>query len=220
MTILYTNGCSYTANLRLEKTARYPSLLAWNLKWHLKDNSWPGSSNARIIRCTYKDCVRLKTTSSEKIVALIQLTHLFRTEIFNPTVKDNDWLDQSDPFTSIKPIDKDLPADQYQVAQWFLKTNTDESLLLGLLPQLLGLTSFFKQNQIDYLIYFGPKENCETISDNILFKELQKDNHVLDLAKFNMLDLTGKQMHPDAGGMQKIFEFFYPMLANFTDESD
>jgi hypothetical protein len=184
------------------------------------DNSWPGSSNSRIIRSAYKDCVKLKNTSNEKIVALIQLTHLFRTEIFTSAVQNNDWLDLHDPFTSIKPTDKNLSHEQQQFADGFFKINTDESLLLGLLPQLLGLASFFKQNQIDYLIYFGPREECETVRDNILFKELQKDTGILDLANFNMLNLTGKQQHPDNSGMQKIFEYFYEKLTDLADKSN
>jgi len=216
MTILYVNGCSYTANLKLEKHARYPSLLSYHLKWKLADNSWPGSSNARIIRCTVKDCLKLRNNSSEKIFALIQLTHLFRTELFTPTVENNDWLDITDAFSSIKPNDN-LSYEYKQYADSFFKINTFESLMLQLMPQLLGLTAFFKQNNIDYLIYFGPNENLVVDQNNILFQELQKDPSVLDLLGFNMLDLTGKQQHPDNGGMQLIFEYFYERLRNFTD---
>jgi len=212
MTILYVNGCSYTANLLLHKHARYPSLLAWHLKWHLRDNSWPGSSNARIIRCAYKDCLKIKNNSSEKIFALVQLTHLFRTEIFTPNIENNDWLDLHDPFSSIKPTNEDLSHEQRQYADGFFKINTNESLMLQLMPQILGLIAFFKQHNIDYYIYFGPKQDFRGVQNNILFQELQKDPGVVDLIEFNMLDLTGRQKHPTDGGMQQIFEFFYEKL--------
>lgn len=217
MTILYVNGCSYTANLLIDKHARYPSLLAWHLKWKLRDNSWPGSSNARIVRCAYKDCLTLKNNSSEKIVALIQLTHLFRTEFFTPEVENNDWLDGHDLFSSVKPNSEDLSYIQRQFTDGFFKINTAKSLMLQLMPQLLGLIAFFKQHNINYLIYFAPKEDRGEIKNNILFQELQKDAGVLDLIDFNMLDLTGEKTHPTNGGMQLIFDFFYKKLTNFTN---
>jgi hypothetical protein len=206
MTTLYVNGCSYTANLPIPKEHRYPSLLATHLGWNLADNSWPGSSNDRIIRCAYKDCIKLKNNSNDKLFALIQLTHLFRLELPDVDVRNNDWLDIDDPFTSIKPTDG---------YDWIFKIHTTETLLLRLIPNIIGLTSFFKQNSIDYLIYFGASEVIPTtIKNNMLYQYLAGDSNILDLENFSMLDsiLNTPNTHPDVDDMKKIADYFTKKL--------
>ena len=71
MTILYSNGCSYTANFDLNRDDRYPIIIAKKLGWQCYDRAEPGSCNSRIIRTTINDCLKLKN-QSEEIVALIE----------------------------------------------------------------------------------------------------------------------------------------------------
>ena len=72
---------------------------------------------------------------------------------------------------------------------------------------IVALTGFFKANNIKYYIFNGPAEIMSNESDDFL-EYLASDSGVLDLTKFNMLELTGKQMHPDENGMRKIADYF------------
>ena len=213
MTILYTNGCSYTANFDLERKNTYPAILADRLEWKLVDKSEPGSCNSRIIRTTIDDCVKLRSQTDEKIVALIQLSHLFRTEY--PT--DNL---SADPFCSVKPTapnnsNSQTPEPAGKYADYYWRLHSNHHLLVNLITDLIGLISYFKQNNVEYLIYLGPNENsiyADVIGNDLRFKLVNSDPHVLDLTEFNMLDLTGEQTHPTADGMRAIADYFFNLL--------
>ena len=211
MTILYTNGCSYTANFDLARRDRYPIILAEQLGWQCVDKAEPGSCNRRIVRTTIEDCVKLRSQSNEKIVALIQLSHLNRTEY--PTVKNP----LPDPFYSIKPnnVNSHVPEDAKKYSDYYWRLHNDHHILVNLITDLIGLISYFKQNDIQYLLYLGPDENniyVDNVKDDVRFKFLNSELGVLDLAGFNMLALTGEQTHPTADGMRVIADYFFNLL--------
>lgn len=210
MTILYSNGCSHTANFDLPRNSRYPLLLSKKLGWNCVDNAEPGASNARIFRTTIKDCVRLKNTTSEKIFALIQLTYLHRTEIpdFNAP--------NPDKFISLKPssFGEKYNKNIIEYLDLYFRFFDDSSLATYLMTNVIMLSSFFKQQSIDYLIYFGP-EHCDSISWNSqeLFSHIQQDSNILDFRTFFMLGLTDTpEKHPTADGMKNISEYFYKLI--------
>ena len=210
MKILYTNGCSYTANFELDAQKRYPAILAKRLGWSLVDRAEPGSCNRRIIRTTIEDCLKLKQQGQE-ITALIQLSHLNRTEY--PTVENP----LPDPFYSIKSNNSNsqMSEDAKKYSDYYWRLHNDHHILVNLITDLIGLISYFKQNDIQYLLYLGPDENniyVDNVKDDVRFKFLNSELGVLDLAGFNMLALTGEQTHPTTDGMRVIADYFFNLL--------
>lgn len=211
MTILYSNGCSHTANFDLIRNDRYPIILSNRLGWSCVDRAEPGSCNSRIIRTSIEDCIKLKSRTDEKIFAMIQLSYLFRTEY------PDDTNPLGDPFYSIKPgILSGLTDNVIEYSNLYWKLHNDRQLLINVLTGLVGLTSYFSQNKIDYLIYLGPNENfiySSNLKNDVRFDYLKKDPGILDLEKFYMLDiLEKKDQHPDRLGMQKISDYFYEKI--------
>ena len=212
MTILYSNGCSYTANLDLARDERYPIILSKKLGWSCQDRAEPGSCNSRIIRTAIEDCIKLRKQSNEKIFAMIQLSHLHRTEYPDNTNP------LGDPFYSIKPnILSNVPEDVVKYSTLYWKLYNERQLLINLLTLLIGLTGNFNHNNINYLIYLGPNENVmytSNLKNDVRFAYLKKDSGLLDLEKFYMLDLLDKKdSHPDQIGMQKISDYFYEKIS-------
>jgi len=211
MTILYSNGCSYTANFDLPRDQRYPLILSKKLGWDCVDRAEPGSCNSRIIRVTIEDCINLKKQSQD-IVALIQLSHLSRFEY--PT--NNNPL--NDPFYSAKvgdPINTSLPNEIQKYLNAYWKIYNDHQMLVNLVTSLIGLTTFLSNQGIKYFLYLGPNENEiweKNIGNEKRFSFLQSQTGVIDLTKFNMLALTGQQIHPNAVKMQVIADYFFNLL--------
>jgi hypothetical protein len=206
MTILYTNGCSYTANKVIEEPNRYPSIVAGHYGWQLIDRSHPGSCNERIIRCAMRDCVEL-LDQPEPVVALIQVTHLARTEYAGESTENTKWKYWQDPlFASIKPNEPGLPREVEEYLKLHMKLFNQQASMVKLMVLIAGLTNFFQHHNIEYLIYNGP-EDCNKFAPEEFYEFLSKDPRVLDLKTFNMLQLTGKQQHPDQQGMQDIADY-------------
>jgi hypothetical protein len=92
--------------------------------------------------------------------------------------------------------------------------HNEHAELTRVMSDLIGLIGFFKQHNIKYLIYTGPRilVDPKDISDDVFYQYLQKDQGVLDLVNFNMLDLIGEQKHPDVDGMQIIADYFFNLL--------
>lgn len=207
MKILYTNGCSYTANFDLDKNNRYPTIVSKELGWKLKDGAEPGSCNSRIIRTTINDCIPL--IEKYDITALIQLSHIFRTEY--PT--ENNPL--NDPFFSITPNAVEMINDEtinnYINLYWQL--HSDKHVIINLITGLIGLVGFFYQYNIKYKIFLGPNEcRCFNIKDPRLLM-LKRNSNILNLSEFYMLGLTNTpSIHPNNAGMQQIAEYFINLL--------
>lgn len=219
MTILYSNGCSYTANMVLEPEQKYPYLLGKKLNWKLRPAAIAGSCNRRIIRATYRDCLNLQ--KEDDIFVLLQLTHLHRTEYAGTRTKDNQWkysfneeFFEYDKFESLKPNIIDIPPAVQKWADIGFTLHDELAEFNRICSELIGLTAFFKQHNINYLIYTGPKIelSSDILKNDILYQYLKNDIRILDLITFNMLGLTGKQVHPDIDGMQLIADYFFSLL--------
>jgi len=211
MTILYVNGCSYTANQALEPHQRYPKILADHYGWELIDRSHPGSCNDRIIRCTMRDCISL-LLQQKPIVALVQLTHVPRTEYAGTPTEQTQWKYWQDHyFESIKPNEPNLPGKVSEYMKLHMLLHNQQAATIKLMVMLTGLTSFFQNNNIKYLIYNGPAD-CNGFDPEDFYEFLSQDSSVLDLKTFNMLSLTGRQQHPDSQGMIAIADFFKTVI--------
>lgn len=213
MTILYSNGCSFTDNRLIDQDDRYPYLIGKQLGWHVRAAAIAGSCNSRIIRCTMRDCIEL-LNRNEPIVALIQLTFLSRFEYAGTPTTETQWMyARLDEFESIKP--NDLSGLPTEVAQWAKLTallHKYSAAWSQLYPSIVGLISFFKQHNIRYYVYSGPDVQPFIDKNGIFYDYLKNDPGVLSFKDFNMLDLTGAQKHPDGIGMQTIANYFISLL--------
>jgi hypothetical protein len=212
MTILYSNGCSYTCNHLVPKEQRYQHILAERLRWSLEPAAIPGSCTRRIIRCTIRDCIKL-LKRNEPIVALVQLTHLTRIEYAGT---GGSWrYAEEDMYESLNGIDH---PDNTELANNLVRSSfllhNERAELTRIMSELIGLTGFFKQHDIKYLIYTGPEilVNPNEIINDTFYQYLKQDTGVLDLAEFNMLALTGEQRHPDKKGNEVIADYFFNLL--------
>jgi len=209
----------------MEHRLRYQTLVAKHFGWQIYDRSISGCCNSIILRRTMRDCINLLKTG-KPIVALIQLTHLERFEYAGTPSKENSWkygliheqignttLATDDPFESINPLDeKHWPAEIVQYAKQHLVLQKHEALTTNLLHGIIGLSAFFKNNNIQYLIYAGPSYRNEFDSQDAFYQYLLDDPNILNLTNFNMLDLTGQQKHPDPAGMKTISDYFINQL--------
>lgn len=213
MTILYSNGCSFTDWRHIPREQRYPIIIGERQGWSVHDRGLPGSCNSRIIRTTIRDCCAL-LPRQEPIVALIQLTFLDRYEYPGVATADNRWkYENGDLFESVTPGQMQ-DSDSDVVNSWIrsnLLLHSDAAACLQLFASLIGLTAFFRQHNIEYLIYNGPAQN-NIFEPTDLYQYLKQDPGVLDLQTFNMLALTGHQQHPDAAGMITIADYFCNLL--------
>lgn len=220
--ILYNNGCSYTATCTLSPEQKYSHLLAEKLRYNLLAAATPGSSNRKILRCSLRDIISL-LNKNEEVFAVIQLTHLHRTEYAGQRTELNQWKYRIrddigvewDQFESITPSTTDINETVKKWRSLGLALHNEEAELIRLVADLITFTSFLKQNNINYLIFSGPKVTADqsAVCNDPLYQYLKKDNNVLDLFEFNMLDLTGQQKHPDVVGMQLIADYFFSLLS-------
>jgi hypothetical protein len=200
----------------LKPEQKYPHLLSKRLNWDLRTAAIAGSCNRRIIRSTIRDCVNLST--QDQIFALIQLTHLHRTEYAGFRTADNQYkysyneaYFENDMYEGLKPNDyTGLPKRVKDWVELGFSLHNEDAEFTRLCSDVLGLTAFLKSKNINYCIFSGPANNLSC--DDTLYKELQQDTKVLDLLEFNMLGLTGKQVHPTEEGMQLIADYFFNLL--------
>jgi hypothetical protein len=224
MTILYSNGCSFTANYNVPRWKRYPLLIGKHFSWPVVDRAIPASCNSKIIRCAIRDCISL-LKQNKPIVAMIQLTFKERFEYSGtPNGPNNwkygefntgiDWVPASDQFESLKGADhENWPDEVKQYAKIHTILQKPKAIDAELFSRLVGLVSFFKLNNIRYLIYAGPSAfKNELTLDDPFYQYLLDDPSILNFLNFDMLSLTGKQEHPTADGMQIIADYFINLL--------
>jgi hypothetical protein len=217
MTILYSNGCSFTANTKLEREYRYPLLVGEHFGWEVHDRAIAGNCNSKIIRCTMRDCLRL-LGRKEDIVALVQLTFKERWEYAGNPIGPNQWQYGwcEDLFEVIKPSDENnWPPEIKNYAKQIFLSQKPNALYSQLFSNLLGLVSFFKHNKINYKIFAGSwviNDDFKSFEDDAFYKYLSQDTNIIDLSEFNMLGLTGQQTHPYRDGMAKIADYFINLL--------
>jgi hypothetical protein len=160
MPILYSNGCSFTANFVVDRELRYPTLVGKHFGWEVVDHALPGSCNSKIIRCTIRDCLQM-LDRNEKITALVQLTFPERFEYAGDPNGANRWQYSigtiRDEFEVIKPNDdNNWPKEIRDYANSIFMHQRDNALWAQLFSNLVGLISFFKTNDIEYRIFLGP----------------------------------------------------------------
>jgi hypothetical protein len=172
-----------------------------------------------------RDCIDL-LTRNKPIVAMIQLTFKERFEYAGTPNGSNNWkygevntgidfVPARDTFESLKPgDDENWPNEVKQYAKIHTVLQKPSAIDAELFSRLVGLVSFFKLNNIRYLIYAGPADFKSQLNINDPFYQwLTADPNVLNFLNFDMLSLTGQQTHPDRAGMQSIADYFVNQLA-------
>jgi hypothetical protein len=172
-----------------------------------------------------RDCIDL-LKHNKPIVAMIQLTFRERFEYAGTPIGSNRWkyreintgidfVPASDPFESLKPgDDENWPDEVKQYAKIHTVLQKPSAIDAELFSRLVGLVSFFKLNNIRYLIYAGPADFKSHVTvDDPFYQCLTADPNVLNFLNFDMLSLTGRQDHPDRAGMQAIADYFVNQLA-------
>lgn len=167
--IVYSNSCSLGGAGQGHKI--YPEIIAESLGAEVVNGGMEGSINRRIIRTSIRDLTELKQQHQD-IVALIGLTFLARTELWQPWLPaiENDGhfqpiiVDHSKVDWSIKGlIDTIVPnianladrrvKDYYQ--QWLLHYHT-ESAVTDLLTDIIMFSGWAQSNNIRHVIFSNP----------------------------------------------------------------
>jgi hypothetical protein len=86
--MIYVNGDSYMRASTGKTTADY---LSDKLKVKTINASISGSSNDRIFRTTLRDLINLKSETTEKIIAIISLSFIYRISIWDPIGQAKRW---------------------------------------------------------------------------------------------------------------------------------
>jgi hypothetical protein len=156
---------------------------------------------------------------------MIQLTFKERFEYAGTPDEHNRWkygeintglsfVPARDTFESLKPgDDENWPNEVKQYAKIHTVLQKSNAIDAELFSRLVGLVSFFKLNNIRYLIYAGPAGfRSQLTIDDPFYQWLAADTNILNFSNFDMLSLTGQQSHPDRAGMQRIADYFINRL--------
>jgi hypothetical protein len=203
--LVYSNSCSFGASG--QGHAIYPELVAKNLTAQLVNRGKGGSCNRRIIRTTLRELTELKK-KHKNILALIGLTFISRTELWQPWLPatDNDGhfssiiIDHNKIDWSISGlIDTIVPniehlADtriQEYYKQWLTHYHP-ESELTNLLTDLIMFTGWAKNNNINYCIFSNvdvlpgdDKVGYDSPFIHSLCNEIKADSCIIDPWNFS-----------------------------------
>ena len=169
--IVYSNSCSFGAP---QEHAIYPEIVATSLNSKLINDGTPGSCNRRIIRSSVRSLIDIRKSYSGPITALVGLSFISRTELWQPhlvpTSNDGDFhsitsvaiqgLDWSGGLTSTQhKVDKyaDIEVKDYY-KQWLIHFSK-EAEVTNLLIDVIMLDSFAKSIDANILIFC----NCQTL---------------------------------------------------------
>jgi hypothetical protein len=185
--LVYSNSCSFGAPNQGHTI--YPEIVAKHLAAQLVNEGMPASCNRRIIRTTLRSLIKLKN-NYKSIVALIGLTYISRTELWQPFKKtiDNDGdfhpisnfkiqnLDWSNVIFAhdVKEIfehaDQEIK-DYYK--QWLIHMNK-EAEVTNLLTDVILLSTYTKANNIK-LILFNNTQKLPSLPDVDINSPFLKD---------------------------------------------
>ena len=174
-----------------------------------------GSSNRRILRSVLHACIeQLQQNPNQKTIVVIGLSFDLRKEIWvergtNSTGIDENFLSvqlaQNVNWWNVSRLQKKIdPADKIATNVTSLFSSTEKKYLekwqhgemffyspyaenTNLLMDLIMLTSFFRENNIDYLIFRGqPIEQFDSAYLMDFFKnQINRDSGILDLFNFS-----------------------------------
>ena len=188
--ILYSNSDS--CGILSTTKNRYPEFLGAELSAKVFNNGKSGSCNRRIFRNTVRDLISIKESHpEEKILAVICLGSLLRNEWWDekyiPSYEETDGHFQSfqlhmSPNNTKKQI--------YKFSQEWYKLYNDEAEQTNMLLDLVLLTTWFKSNNIEYIIFASNNITYKKIDYNDIFiknfsKLIFQDPNILNINDFS-----------------------------------
>lgn len=218
--LIYCNGCSYSdENYRPElKENTYANRIKEKLGHGFVLNSAKaGSNNNRIIRTSLHDLYHQKIANpTQQIIAFIQLTFEIRDELWiecnsvnNVAEESNFITHQFSGLTNWKKIllqSLDIKFDNEYItdinSKKFLKKYSEGRAFfyspyqerIDLFSKLAMFDCFCKNNNIDYIVFQGPK--AEKLQSEYLldfFKTMITQKNIIDLEKFGFCDWCAEQ---------------------------
>jgi hypothetical protein len=199
--ILYCNSDSYGVMSTTKN--RYSDFLGEALGASITiNNGKSGSCNRRIVRTTLRDLTDIKDTNPlEEILAVICLGSLIRTEWwdedYKPKPNETDGHFQSLQIHKLNN-NKNKPSSNY-LKEWF-KLFNDEAEQTNLLVDLVLLTTWFKSNDINYIIFAGSnvtykKNDYSDIFIESFSKKIFNDPHILNINTFSFVQYCLERKH-------------------------
>jgi hypothetical protein len=197
--LLYCNSDSYGV-LSTTKN-RYSEYLAQLLNADtVVNNGLPGACNARIIRTTVRDILDIRKNNNDSILAVICLGSLIRNEWWNVDKKlPAGFKDGHFETFQIHGVNnQQLPFYQYAM-EWY-RHYDDEAEQTNCMMQLVILTSFLKQQKVDYIIFAGNNVTYKPLDYQTPFiktfaEQIQDDPDILDLNNFSFTQYCLQHQH-------------------------
>jgi len=186
--MIYVNGDSYVC---VSDGKRYSEFLGDHYNCEVINAGISGSSNSRIFRTSLRDLIDLQKKYSN-IKAVISLSFPMRTEVWDSTITHNRFVNDGE-FTSFHlAIDKrwfydNLPINQSKYQNFYKQFITYydiEAETIKILQNIILLTNWCKNNNIQYVILSGPLQ--EPIDFNApcvknFYDEVNNDKNVINL---------------------------------------
>jgi hypothetical protein len=193
--IVYVNGDSYSV---VSDGKRYSEFLGESLGCEVVNNAVSGSCNARIIRTSLRDLIELKQ-QEEKIIAVLSLTFIMRTELWDMQHQVARFRNSNDgDFVSVTPTaskswfsSKEDYTDKYkEFSKQFLTWYNIEAETVNLVSQLILLKGWCDAHDIRLVIFTGPlQEPIDMTAPFIesLIRELPS-NSIIDPFSFSFTE--------------------------------
>jgi hypothetical protein len=197
--LLYCNSDSY--GVMSDTKNRYSEYLGTLLGADtIINNGLTGACNARIIRTTVRDILDIRKNNNDLILAVICFGSMIRNEWWNVDKKLPDGFNDGhfESFQIHGVNNQQLPFYQYAM-EWY-RHYDDEAEQTNFLKELVMLTSFLKNQKVDYIMFVGNNVTYKLINYQDIFiksftEYIQADPNILDLNNFSFTQYCLLQKH-------------------------
>ena len=191
---VYVNGCSFSYGNTLENKFAWPDCLPYDVF----NESWIAGSNKRIARRTIEYC-----SKNPVDFVVVQLTDPYRDEFYDEEFNlwigmQGDFLHFDDESFKRQDINQRFIREKWQkFVDFNLLIRNEKIVLLERFYLINTLISFFKQNNIKYLIT-GMSSKCMPLDNELILNEncvLEPISHMIQNEKIGIND-----NHPNEQG--------------------
>jgi len=199
--LLYCNSDSY--GVMSDTKNRYSEYLGELLcATTVINNGLGGCCNSRIMRTTVRDLLDIRAHNTDQILAVICLGSMIRNEWWNSDkTLPKEFTDGHFESFQIHGVGVNRQLPYYQFAQEWYRHYDDEAEQTNLFKELVTLTSFFKQQQVEYIIFAGNNVTYKPIDYHAPFIKtfadyIHNDPDILDLNNFSFTQYCLQQHIP------------------------
>jgi hypothetical protein len=214
--IIYANGDSWSFGSELADDSKlyrdahnYPGLIAKHLEVGLENNSFPGGSNDRTFRTTVYDIANL-IANGKRPLAIITWTEIHRFELYDNNIKD--WITFSHP---------DNTRDRELSDKIWGRYSSEEGDLSKFIAKAIALESFFKKNNVPYIMVNSASINFKACGlDKLMTYKSMMDNtnYLFAITLYGYLisftEVEWGYSHPKENGHAMLAEF---LIRQITD---